>query len=285
MRCGAGGPRDCDAAPVPCPQDFKKGIRAVEWETEMLDYTTGTLEVEYRHLHTLRVTKAMQEFIKGGGEGHNETERAKLLKKIEHVCPRGTDAHSPGAPRSCVQRDVVWVGQKTRGGGGWICMVLHRSCLRSPFIVAIHGHVCVTCPILTGEGNAKCNYLHFVHRIFHSLNVHPRPLPRQKMRNVFLLAELKALGVCLSTRQELRHHRSRGARAGLPGPCGPGHSACPYVMALFCRGVMVSYPGSRPLGSGCLRSRPGQSSTIPQQVQCPVAQRTHPLPPLFAAND
>uniref|UniRef100_A0A7S4G316 Cilia- and flagella-associated protein 43 n=1 Tax=Eutreptiella gymnastica TaxID=73025 RepID=A0A7S4G316_9EUGL len=66
-------------------KDFKKGIRAVEWETEMLDYTTGTLEVEYRHLHTLRVTKAMQEFIKGGGEGHNETERAKLLKKIEHV--------------------------------------------------------------------------------------------------------------------------------------------------------------------------------------------------------
>eukprot|EP00668_Euglena_longa_P015873 GGOE01020048.1.p1 GENE.GGOE01020048.1~~GGOE01020048.1.p1 ORF type:complete len:1603 (+),score=697.34 GGOE01020048.1:27-4811(+) len=66
-------------------KDFKKGIHAVEWETEMLDYTIGTLEVEYRHLHTLRVTKAMQEFIKGGGEGHNETERAKLFKKLEHV--------------------------------------------------------------------------------------------------------------------------------------------------------------------------------------------------------
>lgn len=66
-------------------KEFKKGIRAVEWETEMLDYTTGTLEINYRHLHTLRVTKAMQEFIKGGGEGHNEMERAKLLKKIDHV--------------------------------------------------------------------------------------------------------------------------------------------------------------------------------------------------------
>ena len=31
-----------------------------------------------------------------------------------------------------------------------------------------------------------------------------------------------------------------------------------------------------------MRSRPGQSSTMPQQVQCPVTQRTHPLPPLFA---
>mmetsp|Transcript_148955 Transcript_148955/g.260283 ORF Transcript_148955/g.260283 Transcript_148955/m.260283 type:complete len:1612 (-) Transcript_148955:446-5281(-) len=66
-------------------KEFKKGIRAVEWETEMLDYSCGTLEVEYRHLHTLRVTKSMQEFIKGGGEGHNAMEQAKLLKKIEHT--------------------------------------------------------------------------------------------------------------------------------------------------------------------------------------------------------
>ena len=48
---------------------------------------------------------------------------------------------------------------------------------------------------------------------------------RVPMRNVILLAELKALGVCLSTRQELPHHRSRGARAGLPRPCGLGQRA------------------------------------------------------------
>ena len=44
-------------------------------------------------------------------------------------------------------------------------------------------------------------------------------------------------------------------------------------------GVMVSSARSRPLRSGCLQSRPGQSSTLPQQVQCPAAQRTHPRPP------
>ena len=48
---------------------------------------------------------------------------------------------------------------------------------------------------------------------------------RVPMRNVFLLAELKALGVCLSKRQELPHHRSYGARAGLPGLCGLGQRA------------------------------------------------------------
>lgn len=41
--------------------------------------------MDLRHLHTLRVTKSMQEFIKGGQENHHEIERAKLGKKIEHV--------------------------------------------------------------------------------------------------------------------------------------------------------------------------------------------------------
>eukprot|EP01062_Namystynia_karyoxenos_P000002 TRINITY_DN0_c0_g1_i2.p1 TRINITY_DN0_c0_g1~~TRINITY_DN0_c0_g1_i2.p1 ORF type:complete len:1657 (+),score=816.61 TRINITY_DN0_c0_g1_i2:133-4971(+) len=65
--------------------DFKKDIRLIEWENEMLAHQREHYEMDLRHLHTLRVTKAMQEFIKGGQENHHEIERAKLVKKIEHV--------------------------------------------------------------------------------------------------------------------------------------------------------------------------------------------------------
>eukprot|EP00756_Hemistasia_phaeocysticola_P010484 Hpha_TRINITY_DN15020_c5_g1::TRINITY_DN15020_c5_g1_i1::g.124570::m.124570 len=65
--------------------DFKKEIRYIEWENEMLAHQRQHFEMDLRHLLTLRVTKAMQEFIKGGQENHHEIERAKLLKKIDHV--------------------------------------------------------------------------------------------------------------------------------------------------------------------------------------------------------
>lgn len=63
----------------------RKEIRLIEWEIEHLQFSMQSLEMEYRHLHTLRVTKQMQEFINGGGEDHNEQQRIKLLRKIEHV--------------------------------------------------------------------------------------------------------------------------------------------------------------------------------------------------------
>eukprot|EP01065_Artemidia_motanka_P027222 TRINITY_DN32448_c0_g1_i1.p1 TRINITY_DN32448_c0_g1~~TRINITY_DN32448_c0_g1_i1.p1 ORF type:complete len:1625 (+),score=748.09 TRINITY_DN32448_c0_g1_i1:57-4877(+) len=65
--------------------DFRKEIRLIEWDNEMLAHQREHHEMDLRHLHTLRVTKAMQEFIKGGQENHHEIERAKLVKKIEHV--------------------------------------------------------------------------------------------------------------------------------------------------------------------------------------------------------
>jgi WD40 repeat protein len=63
----------------------RRELLQVEWEVEKYQYQCQTLELECRHLHTLRVTKQMQEFIHGGGEGYNERERAKLHTKIDHV--------------------------------------------------------------------------------------------------------------------------------------------------------------------------------------------------------
>jgi WD40 repeat protein len=65
--------------------DKKKEIRLIEWELEHLAFCMQTFEMELRHLHTLRVTKQMQEFINGGGEDHNEKEREKIYHRIEHV--------------------------------------------------------------------------------------------------------------------------------------------------------------------------------------------------------
>ena len=71
----------------------------------------------------------------------------------------------------------------TRSGGGgdanaFLCFFFwHLSCLQFPFIVAIQGQFCVTCTILTGWGGG-CHfiYLHFLHRLFFSLNLQP-PAP------------------------------------------------------------------------------------------------------------
>jgi hypothetical protein len=63
----------------------RKEIRLIEWEMEYLSFSMGSLEMELRHLHTLRVTKQMQEYINGGGEDHNEKERSKLNRHLDHI--------------------------------------------------------------------------------------------------------------------------------------------------------------------------------------------------------
>lgn len=63
----------------------RKEIRMIEWEMEHLTFGMASLEMELRHLHTLRVTKQMQEYINGGGEDHNEKERSKLNRHIDHI--------------------------------------------------------------------------------------------------------------------------------------------------------------------------------------------------------
>eukprot|EP01063_Lacrimia_lanifica_P024109 TRINITY_DN32071_c0_g1_i1.p1 TRINITY_DN32071_c0_g1~~TRINITY_DN32071_c0_g1_i1.p1 ORF type:complete len:1620 (+),score=651.41 TRINITY_DN32071_c0_g1_i1:66-4862(+) len=64
---------------------FKKGIRYIEWENQVLSHEVKFCEMEHKHLHTLRVTKAVQEFIKGGAENHHDIERERIMKKIDHV--------------------------------------------------------------------------------------------------------------------------------------------------------------------------------------------------------
>ena len=66
-------------------KQFKKGIRLIEWENHMLNHDVISYEMQHKHLHTLRVTKAMQEFIKGGAENHHDLERSAIMKKIDHV--------------------------------------------------------------------------------------------------------------------------------------------------------------------------------------------------------
>lgn len=65
--------------------DKRKEIRLIDWEIEYLSFCMQTLDMELRHLHTLRVTKQMQEFINGGGEDHNAKEQVKIHRRIEHV--------------------------------------------------------------------------------------------------------------------------------------------------------------------------------------------------------
>ena len=62
-----------------------KEMSLIEWESDFFAFAAQSLEMQLRHLHTLRVTKQMQAFINGGGDDHNAREREKLAVKIDHV--------------------------------------------------------------------------------------------------------------------------------------------------------------------------------------------------------
>ena len=52
----------------------------------------------------------------------------------------------------------------------------HVFCLQFPFIVAIHGQICLTCIILTVGGGVQMHlFAFFLHRIFRSLHLHSPP--------------------------------------------------------------------------------------------------------------
>eukprot|EP00658_Telonema_sp_P-2_P003082 TRINITY_DN11133_c0_g1_i2.p1 TRINITY_DN11133_c0_g1~~TRINITY_DN11133_c0_g1_i2.p1 ORF type:complete len:753 (-),score=234.86 TRINITY_DN11133_c0_g1_i2:370-2628(-) len=80
--------KDSSLEKVTCINDImskRKEIVLGEWELDHLTFSIASLEMQLKHLHTLRVTKHMQEFIAGGGEDHNTQQRQKIQAKIQHV--------------------------------------------------------------------------------------------------------------------------------------------------------------------------------------------------------
>ncbi|KEG14024.1 WD repeat-containing protein 96 [Trypanosoma grayi] len=63
----------------------RQAMKLCSWETERLQYCVGTLEMELRQLHTLRVTRQMQESIHTGAGATREDEVDKLNRRMEYV--------------------------------------------------------------------------------------------------------------------------------------------------------------------------------------------------------
>ncbi|KAI9327817.1 hypothetical protein DFJ73DRAFT_800748 [Zopfochytrium polystomum] len=65
-------------------KEYRKGIHALEWENKMLDFQAEDLVIRTRDIQLLRVTKQMQEYIRGGDERKQTTEVAALEKRAEY---------------------------------------------------------------------------------------------------------------------------------------------------------------------------------------------------------
>lgn len=65
-------------------KEYRKGIHALEWENKMLDFQAEDLVIRTRDIQLLRVTKQMQEYIRGGDEQKQPAELAMLEKRAEH---------------------------------------------------------------------------------------------------------------------------------------------------------------------------------------------------------
>ncbi|KND03537.1 uncharacterized protein SPPG_01017 [Spizellomyces punctatus DAOM BR117] len=65
-------------------KEYRRGIHALEWETKMLDFQAESLTLRTRDIQLLRVTKSMQEFIRGGDDKKHLHEIAALEKRAEH---------------------------------------------------------------------------------------------------------------------------------------------------------------------------------------------------------
>ncbi|EKG06154.1 hypothetical protein TCSYLVIO_002756 [Trypanosoma cruzi] len=63
----------------------RQAMKMASWETERLQYCVGTLEMELRQLHTLRVTRQMQESIYTGALVSREGEVEKLSRRIDSI--------------------------------------------------------------------------------------------------------------------------------------------------------------------------------------------------------
>lgn len=63
----------------------RKLMKLLDWEKEKLQYDSGTLQMELRQLHTLRVTRQMQEYINGDAGVSEEERLASVLRHMQLV--------------------------------------------------------------------------------------------------------------------------------------------------------------------------------------------------------
>lgn len=63
----------------------QRSIKASQWEAERLQYCVGTLEMELRQLHTLKITRAMQEWLTGDAEVSEEKELRNIDNRMSYV--------------------------------------------------------------------------------------------------------------------------------------------------------------------------------------------------------
>eukprot|EP00294_Goniomonas_avonlea_P007777 CAMPEP_0114562008 /NCGR_PEP_ID=MMETSP0114-20121206/12300_1 /TAXON_ID=31324 /ORGANISM="Goniomonas sp, Strain m" /LENGTH=1687 /DNA_ID=CAMNT_0001747665 /DNA_START=89 /DNA_END=5153 /DNA_ORIENTATION=+ len=66
-------------------KDFKRKIHMLRWDNEVLDARSKGVQEDTRYYQLLRVTKSLQEMIKGGVKDKNAAEVATLEKQLEHA--------------------------------------------------------------------------------------------------------------------------------------------------------------------------------------------------------
>jgi uncharacterized cysteine cluster protein YcgN (CxxCxxCC family)/peptidoglycan hydrolase CwlO-like protein len=63
----------------------RKLMKRLDWEKDKLQYDAGTLQMELRQLHTLRVTRQMQEYINGDAGVSEEKQLASIQRHMQLV--------------------------------------------------------------------------------------------------------------------------------------------------------------------------------------------------------
>lgn len=65
-------------------KSFRREIHMVNWEIQCLELRASEVAQNTKYIQLLRVTKSLQELLKGGEDTRNAAEIALLEKEIEH---------------------------------------------------------------------------------------------------------------------------------------------------------------------------------------------------------